>query len=409
MKSSLGIFLKGYPYFQDKFKNNKTHIIQTRLFLKKAIVFKGEAAAKIFYDQEKFERKGATPKRFKKTLLGQGGVQGLDGSEHFNRKKMFMEIMNEDSLSHLQKHFEYFWRLAQEKWKTSENIILFDEAEMILNQAACKWIGIPLQNNEVKDKTSLLSSMIDGSGAIGLRHYRGRRVRKKAEKWIIDLVDEARNSTEIKNLPETIFTHFCFYENLQYKRLDKKVVAVEILNLIRPIVAIARYILFTALAIHEHPHYRKKIVEDNNDLDRCFIQEVRRFYPFFPVVAAKVKKSFNWNGYNFPVGRRVLLDLYATNHDEDIWTNAQKFYPERFFEWNKSAFNFIPQGGGDHSHNHRCAGEWITINLTQRALGFLIEEMNYIVPTQQNLQINTRRIPALPKSRFKIKLLDVAL
>ncbi len=102
------------------------------------------------------------------------------------------------------------------------------------------------------------------------------------------------------------------------------------------------------------------------------------------------------------MGRRVLLDLYATNHDEKIWANAGVYYAERFQDWNGSPFNSIPQGGGDFYEHHRCAGKWITINLSRNALDFLVKKIEYTVP-DQDLEIDLSRIPAISKSRFIIK------
>ncbi len=53
----------------------------------------------------------------------------------------------------------------------------------------------------------------------------------------------------------------------------------------------------------------------------------------------------------------MLLDLYGTNYDPQLWSNPEAFYPERFREWDESKFNFIPQGGEDYYTNHRCPGE----------------------------------------------------
>jgi fatty-acid peroxygenase len=52
----------------------------------------GEEAAKVFYDENKFKRKKAAPKFVKKTLFGQGGVQGLDEDRHRHRKQLFMSL-----------------------------------------------------------------------------------------------------------------------------------------------------------------------------------------------------------------------------------------------------------------------------------------------------------------------------
>ena len=136
------------------------------------------------------------------------------------------------------------------------------------------------------------------------------------------------------------------------------------------------------------------------------MQEVRRFYPFFPFVAAVAKDEFKWNNTNFNKGERVLLDLYATDHDEKIWHGPEDFDPDRFKNWDGSAYNLIPQGGGDHYVNHRCAGEWITISLIKSAVELLLD-INYTVP-EQDLSINMARIPAIPKSRFIINVSKLA-
>lgn len=132
-----------------------------------------------------------------------------------------------------------------------------------------------------------------------------------------------------------------------------------------------------------------------------FVQEVRRFYPFFPAVAALVRRDFEWNGYHFPRKRRVILDLYGTNHDARTWDAPDAFRPERFHGWDGSPFNFIPQGGGHYDVNHRCPGEWITIGLMKQAAKILSKSIKFDVP-EQDLQINYSRLPALPRSRFII-------
>ncbi len=62
MDSTLGVALKGYSYFRKRFEEQQTDVLQTSLFFKKAVVMKGEEAARVFYDREKFKREKATPK-----------------------------------------------------------------------------------------------------------------------------------------------------------------------------------------------------------------------------------------------------------------------------------------------------------------------------------------------------------
>lgn len=398
MDSTLGVLFTGYPYFLEKFREQEADIYETRVLLKKAIAMKGEEAAEIFYDTSKFKRAGAAPTRLQKTLFGVGGVQGLDDEEHHHRKALFMKFMNRESINRLERHFNTYWLQAMEKWKKSRKIVLFEESEKVLCRAVCAWTGVPLPEKKVKLRTRQLGDLIESSGAVGPRHWRGRRSRKKLEKWLKKEVEKIRKGdSEVPQ--DSIFAAFSFHRDLEGNLLKKRVVAVEMLNLLRPTVAIARYIVFSAQALHEYPEYREKLSESEGDLYRPFVQEVRRFYPFFPFVAARVRKSFEWRGMKFPKGRLTLLDLYGTNHDQRIWRNAGEFLPERFLHWNGSPFNFIPQGGGEFQFHHRCAGEWVTIQLTKSALVFLIEKMDYDVP-KQDLSIDLSRMPAIPKSRF---------
>ena len=92
-----------------------------------------------------------------------------------------------------------------------------------------------------------------------------------------------------------------------------------------------------------------------------FANEVRRFYPFFPVISGTVRREFEWLGRRFEPGDRAILDLYATNHDRRIWDEPRRFLPERFESWDGDPNTLVPQGGGDAATGHRCPGEAATI------------------------------------------------
>ena len=100
--------------------------------------------------------------------------------------------------------------------------------------------------------------------------------------------------------------------------LSERVAAVEMLNLLRPTVAVARFVIFAAMELLTHPEWRQRLQQEDSALEP-FAQEVRRLYAFFPFTAARVRRDFEWRGYSFPKGARVLLDLYGTNRDTRLW------------------------------------------------------------------------------------------
>lgn len=397
--STVFLVSEGYRFISNRCERYQTNIFQTRILFKKTICLRGEAAAKVFYDTEKFFRQNAMPKRVQKTLVGEGGVQGLDGETHRQRKQIFMSLMAPEHRTQLAELTQQEWQKAAQKWEQRDRVVLLDAANEVFCRAVCAWAGVPLPEAEVEQRTQDLAAMIDGAGGIALRYLQARQGRIQTEKWIGEIIDKIR-AHELEVPEESAAYAFALHRTPEGNFLDRHGAVVDLINIIRPVVAIARYVMFAALALHEYPECRQKL-KDEADYHELFIQEVRRFYPFFPLIAARTRHAFKWQEYYFPEKVQVLLDLYGTNHDPALWENPEEFRPERFQQWNDSSFNFIPQGGGDYYTSHRCAGEWITIELMKTALDFLVDSIQYDVP-EQNLDVSLSRIPTMPKSRFVI-------
>jgi fatty-acid peroxygenase len=190
------------------------------------------------------------------------------------------------------------------------------------------------------------------------------------------------------------------------KLLDVKIAAVELINVLRPTVANARYVVFAAHALHQHPQCREGLRSADEAETERFVHELRRFYPFIPFIGGKALGPFEWRGHRFAKGDWALMDLYGTNRDPRHWDAPERFRPERFRDWDGDPFTFVPQGGGDHRDGHRCPGEWITIEQMKAILPILVGEMRYEVPPQ-DLTISLNRLPALPRSRFVMKQVRV--
>ncbi len=398
---SLSLMREGYMYILNRRHSFNANIFETRLLGKKVICMGGKEAAEVFYDTEKFKRKGAAPNRAVQTLFGKNGVQTLDGQDHKHRKKMFMSIMSPSELENLTDITREQWELSVDKWEQMDKVVLYEEMKEMMCRTACQWAGVPLQTDEEKKLTNDLGAMFESPATVGPIHWLGRNARNRVEKWMGELINNVRDG-QITPTENTALYKFTWHRDLNGKLLDTEIVAVEMINILRPIVAIAIFINFTALAVHHYPAEREKLKFRDEKYVQMFIQEVRRFYPFFPFVAALVKKDFNWNGYKFEEGTLTLLDLYGTNHDSEIWDNPNVFNPDRFSEWKGSLFSYIPQGGGDYFMGHRCAGELVTIEVMKVSLDYLVNQMDYEVP-DQDLSFSMDSIPSIPHSKVLFK------
>lgn len=126
------------------------------------------------------------------------------------------------------------------------------------------------------------------------------------------------------------------------------------------------------------------------------MHEVRRHAPFFPLITGGATAAMEWRGHRFEPGDRVLLDLFGTNHDPRLWTDPQRFRPERFLDDGASPMQVVAQGAGTYETDHRCPGEPATEALLDRLVRSLAEG-GWERAGPPDARIRYRRIPALPR------------
>jgi len=398
LDDSLALLQEGYTFISRRCDRLGTDLFSTRLMLTPVVCMRGAKAARIFYDGARFTRQGAMPRTTLMLLQDKGSVQQLDGAAHRHRKQMFMAMMTPDAITAIEVLLARRWREAVARWEQEEEVALLPAAGEVLTRTACDWCGVPLAEEEAPELARELMAMIENAGSIGPGVLLALGLRERTERHMRRLIERVRTG-EAAAPDGSPLARIAGHHDLDGTVLDSETAAVELINLLRPIVAVGRFMTFAALALHEHPAWRARFAEGNEDDLEPFVQEVRRFYPFFPVIGGRVREGFAWSGHSFEEGDWVLLDLYGTNHDARLWPEPEQFRPERFRGWVGDPYTLIPQGAGDFLQDHRCPGEWITIALLKQTLRLLCREMRFEVPPQ-DLSVSLARMPAAPATGF---------
>lgn len=407
LDSTIKLLLEGYLFIPNRCLKYHSDIFETRLMGQKVICMSGQKSAEQFYNKNLFTRKGVMPTRIKETLFGKNAIQTLEGPAHTNRKIMFLSLMTPEKTDIIVELARKQWKTNSKRWVLKDKIVLFDEVSKIMIQTACKWAGVPIKKSEIRLRASDMSAMIDAFGAVGPRHWKGRCSRNRSEAWARELIQLVRGS-KINAPLDSALSRIAWHKNYYGELLTTKVAAVELLNILRPITAIATYVTFGALALHNHPDVKDRLKTGDMDYLHMVAQEIRRYYPFGPFLGARVRKDFTWRNCNFKKGTLVFQDIYGTNHDPRIWDQPNLFRPERFNEREGDAFDFIPQGGGSYEMGTRCPGEWITVELLKVSLDFLVNHMDYQVQLQ-DFSYRLNRIPTRPKDKFIMKQIRLLL
>ncbi|GAA3374392.1 cytochrome P450 [Streptomyces racemochromogenes] len=407
--STVPLLTQGYAWAPDlRRRHGDPPAVRTRLMGRPALLLHGPAAVDFFYDERHVLRDGALPGPVLDTLFGRGAVHTLDGERHRVRKALFVSLLMRDgSVDRLTTLVRRHWAAAVDGWE-GRGAVLFDEAATVLARAVCDWTGLAVPEDAAREIAEDCVAMVDGFATPGPRHWRARRARARQEESLARTVEELRGGvTRLHQaLPpgggNTALEAVARHRDADGRLLDPRTAAVELLNVIRPCVAVAWFVAFAAHALHRRPRLADALRADDGAYARAFAHEVRRFYPFVPFVGGLAARDLRFGGQAVPEGTLVLLDVYGHHHDPALWPDPYRFDPLRFLGREPGPGALIPQGGGDARTGHRCPGEDITVGLLAEFASALAG-LDTEVP-EQDLRIPLHRIPTRPRSGFTVSV-----
>ncbi|MFG2719738.1 cytochrome P450 [Streptomyces sp. NPDC048416] len=404
---SLSAFARGYTWLPGLLGGRSGGVARTRVLGKPALVVRGPEAVRFFYDERNVRRSGALPGPVLSTLFGHDAVHTLDGDAHRTRKEFFLPLLDPERIAGLVEHVNAAWDDAAREWSKQGRVVLFDAASVVLTRGVCDWAGIRLDGDSaVEELARDLVAMVDGFATPGPRHFRARRARSRQEQDFTRLVEDVRAGRA--TAPQgSVLAAVCAHRESTGELMQPHTAAVELLNVIRPTVAISWFVAYAAHALHLHLTTRRRDRLRDGDIPyaAAFAHEVRRFYPFAPYLGGLAVRDLSWRDVAVPAGAMVLLDVFGQNHDDALWGDPHVFRPERFLEHPVGRDELIPQGGGEPRTGHRCPGEGLTIGLLE-ALAMRLADLEYTVP-DQDLKISLHRIPARVRSGFAVEQVRV--
>ena len=394
---------EGYLLLSELRKEANAPVVKARLLNKEVIAIYGKEAAKKFYDPRNFKREGAMPKIVLKTLFGENGVQTLDGQAHEHRKTIFMDLMTPKRMEEYHRILDK--NLTQKLDRQQGQFEVFDLAKDVLFRSICEWAGIDLSQLTKKEVDQLAEyqiSMISSAVTNPATHIKGIDNRKKSEKWAQSLIENARINP-VAGKEDVALYAFAKATDDHGELLPIDVAAVELLNVIRPTVALTVWIALMGHALFSRPDIYQRLHAEFDQLQDSFIQEMRRYYPFFPMLPAFAIQDVEVDGYLIPKDSWVVLDLYGTNHDDRMIETPEVFRISRYLGKEKhisydEEYEMIAQGGGEFKTMHRCAGEWITLHTLRVFSDQLVNKYQFSIP-EQDWSIPMNQFPTYPKSK----------
>ncbi|PAY23992.1 cytochrome [Dietzia natronolimnaea] len=344
--------------------------VRLRLMGRKAVLLRGVEGVRHFYDSDKVKREGAMPAFVRLPLFGPGAVHGLDGDAHTVRKNALADLAyDDDRVAHFASLVAEELEHMLDEWSRHGSGTVYHDTTTAYGRAAFRWAGLPLRPEESNRRARQMSRLLDTFGRISGNPV-AQVERLRLDRWATSLVRKVRSGAIYPD-PDSVLAAMADLRDENGRLVDDRTAAVELQNLTRPTVAVARFAAFAAAALAENPAWRDRIREASADAGRltevpeavAFAQEVRRVYPFVPMLPALATTDFEVRGCPVHEGQRVLLDLQGTDTDPNHWRDAGTFDPERFLGVDdaEQLEAFIPHGGAGVRSGHRCPGEKIAV------------------------------------------------
>jgi fatty-acid peroxygenase len=182
--------------------------------------------------------------------------------------------------------------------------------------------------------------------------------------------------------------------------LPDTVAAVELLNVLRPTVAVTYFGSYAAHALEAHPDWKDRLASGSVRELSAFEHEVRRWYPFTPLLTGRTVRQFVRDGQSLPAGSWMVLDVLGTNNDPVSWHDPEVFRPERFLDREPNAYEYVPHGGGDPATGHRCPGEPLAVGILETTLR-LLASLDFELASESRT-VELHRVPSLPPRHMEL-------
>ena len=384
--ATLALLRQGYRFIPDRCARFGGDAFRTRLLGREVLCFSGPRGVRLLYGAGGLTRQGAMPPTVLRLLQDKGSVQQLEGAAHRHRKALFVGLLVEEEAGEtLATDFRRAW--AERLRQQGETRVL-DSASDTLAEVACRWVGFGPQISADADLRRALYVMSARTGSVGPRVLMALLRRRRVERRLARALDTLAPGSPGHRIAR-------FAED--GRPLPPEVAVVEILNLLRPIVAVGRYIAFAARILVEQPRWIPWLRAAEDPELEAFCEELRRTSPFFPMTAALTTRPVRHEGLELPEGQWLLADLWGPMQAASAFARPEDFDPARGQSWRGQDSAFAPQGAGDLASTHRCPGEKVTLALMAAGLKVLCRDLDWHAPPQ-DLSVALNRVPARPES-----------
>ena len=361
---------------------------------------------------------------FEKIYGAHGVLPSLDGGDHFRLRKSLSQAYSRGRLaSQLEEVYEYA-RDYMRNWSVGDVYPATRMSRLMINsQLSPLFISVESQDiidDLIKYKERALMTHIIGVLPKFMLKTPGMRRRAKAVETLIERVQNVHTTAQRAGAKRDLVDDMLGLHASDPQLVPESNLPFAISAALIASVYLGDAFSFALYAMAAQPDLYAKIQveadalfkngdpgsEDFNlssiDVTHRFLMECLRMYPIVPMSMRDVMNSCLVEGYELPVGSRVIIAQTATHFMEDVFPDPLKFDIDRYLppRSEHTSPGYAPYGLG----THKCLGSrWMELHLAVNVLMVAHYFNIEVFPSDYKLRFNP--LPSMKpnkKLRFRI-------
>lgn len=400
------IFRQNPQHFRNELYQKYGAISKTRLRGQNYIYLHGYEAVKfVLINEDKYFVNTTFPNS--KQIFGKTNIGMLRGEEHKNRRKLLAKALKNNALNQYVDTTKNLTQFYLEKWTKYAAIDLYAELNSYSLDLFLKLLlGIDAgSQSEINDHLKIMGSALI---AIPLslpwtKFGRALESRKKLLTQLETIIIERQQNNDFGSdiLGVLLAVQNQTGNNLSSTELSEQIVNLLLLGRNELTSALTSFLMLTV----EQVDVLESLKTEQETLDKLepisldkskkmvyleqVIKEVLRQAPPVSAGLRKVIQDCSFQGLKIPKGWNIIYQISSVLQDPNIYTQPEKFNPERFNSTNaedkNKPFGYIPFGGGARE----CMGKEFAYLAVKIFVSTLINNYNWQFKENQDLSINS--------------------
>ncbi|KAH9501550.1 Cytochrome P450 4V2 [Dermatophagoides farinae] len=137
----------------------------------------------------------------------------------------------------------------------------------------------------------------------------------------------------------------------------------------------------------------------------CCIKEGLRLFPSVPFIGRRSHEDLKLNGYHVPKGTIIFVYIYMLHRDPDVFTDPEKFDPDRFLQENAAGrhpFAFVPFSAGPRN----CIGQRFAMSELKVVLAYLLRYFRFESIDERDKIFAMMEMVYRPKSPLRLRVYE---